>query len=480
MNVQLAYLSATDVESVDEADEFNEIWLLPKLEELWSQIIEHDTWEIQSLPSERKAISARWVLKRKFVPKPRLKARFTLRGFLQRQGLDYGETYAPVAKLVTLRIFLSIVAILQLYTFQQDLKTAFLNAHLEEEVYCKPTSDMVDVLEALLQRLTVQWQIERVASQIAGIRQGKVIRMKKACYGLKQAPRAWWKTFENFLKELGFVPNQTDQCLYVLNTSNGDFVLLLLYVDDVLIASNSKALGNSIAQRISQRFRVSTEGSIENYLGIEIDLQLDQHKAYLTMSKYMEKLLKRFKMEPKPSVTTPLQENFHSTIHEVPLADDTYLRDFEYRNKVGSILYYMICVSPAIAYAVGLVARYCEKPTRAACAAVTRIIHYAYNTRNMPLVLGGHEAIFTAFSDSDLGGCRRTRKSTGGYGIFLGFGLIDWCSKLQTSVASNVFEAEYMILSDLSKVLLSFCWLLWQTKIQKLVTKWSSSIFCEK
>ena len=265
----------------------------------------------------------------------------------------------------------------------------------------------------------------------------------------------------------------------MLNTDSGDFVLLLLYVDDVLIASNSKALGNSIAQRISKRFRVSTEGSIENYLGIEIDLQLDQQKAYLTMSKYMEKLLKHFKMEPKPSVTTPLQENFQTTIHEGPLADEVYLRDFEYRNKVGSILYYMICVAPAIAYAVGLVARYCERPTRAACAAVTRIIHYAYNTRNMPLVLGGREAIFTAFSDSDLGGCRRTRKSTGGYGIFLGFGLIDWCSKLQNSVASNVFEAEYMILSDLSKQLLSFRWLLWQTKIPKLVTRLSSSIFCD-
>ena len=191
------------------------------------------------------------------------------------------------------------------------------------------------------------------------------------------------------------------------------------------------------------------------------------------MAKYMEKLLKRFKMVPNPSVTTPLQENFHTTIHEGPLADDTFLNDFEYRNKVGSILYYIICKRP------DLVARFCEKPTRAACAAVTRIIHYAYNTRDMPLVLGGHTATFTAFCDSDLAGCRKTRKSTGGYGIFLGFGLVDWCSKLQNSVASNVFEAEYMILSDLSKVLLSFRWLLWQTKIPKLVTKLSSSIFCD-
>ena len=194
-------------------------------------------------------------------------------------------------------------------------------------------------------------------------------------------------------------------------------MLLLLYVDDVLIASNSKALGNSIAQRISKRFRVS----IENYLGIEIDLHLDQEKAYLTMSKYMEKLLKRFKMEPRPRVITPLQENFLSTIHEGPLADDddVFLKDFEYRNKVGSILFYMICKRPDLADAVALVARFCEKPTRAACTAVTRIIHQAYNTRDMPLVLGGYEVELTVFNDSDLGSCRRTRKSTDGYCVFL-------------------------------------------------------------
>ena len=477
--LNLMYLSSTEVEGVDENDTYSDMWIPAKVEELRSQVLEHNTWEVVSLTSDRKAITARWVLKQKFVPKPRLKARFTLRGFLQRHGLDYGETYAPVAKLVTLRIFLSIVAILRLHTFQQDLKTAFLNAHLEEEVYCKPTKDMVKILSALLDSLTVDWQQARVAGQIKGLQQGKVLRMKKACYGLKQAPRAWWKMFEAFLKELGFVPSLTDPCLYVLNTSSGGFVLLLLYVDDVLIASNIKDLGSEIARKISNRFRVSTEGSIENYLGIEIDLQVEQQKCFLTMSKYMEKLLKRFKMEPKPSVDSPLQENYQSTIFEGPIADETFLKDFEYRSKVGSILYYMICVAPQLAFAVGLVARYCERPTRAACAAVTRIIHYAYNVRNMPLVLGGREVLLTGFSDSDLGGCRVTRKSTCGYCIYLGYGLVDWCSRLQNSVASNVFEAEYMVMSDLSKAILAIRWLLYQTNVPKLITKLSSNIFCD-
>ena len=305
--------------------------------------------------------------------------------------------------------------------------------------------------------------------------------MKKACYGLKQAPRAWWKRFEFFLKDLGFVANQTDQGLYVLNTKSGDYVLLLLYVDDVSIASNVKELGNDIAKKISSRFRVSAEGKIENYLGINIDIQLEQQKVFLSMASYMEKLLKRFKMQPKPSVKVPIPENVQDTITEGPLADEVFLRDFEHRHKVGSVLYYMICTRPDLAYPVGLAARQCEKPTRAACAAVNQLIHYAYNTRTMPLVLGGRDANITSFSDSDLGGCRKTRKSTGEYCIFLGFGVIDWCSKLelQNSVASNVYESEYMILSDLSKAILSIRWLLYQTNIAPLVTRQSSTIICD-
>ena len=144
----LAYLAAQEVEDVDEDDVYHPIWNEAKVAEIMSHVIEHGTWEVVPLPAGRKAITSRWVTKRKTVPVPRLED-VTLRGFLQRPGIDYGETYAPVAKLVTVRVFLSLIAILGLSSWQLDIKTAFLNAPLEEEVYSKPTKDMIPLLELM-------------------------------------------------------------------------------------------------------------------------------------------------------------------------------------------------------------------------------------------------------------------------------------------------------------------------------------------
>ena len=216
---KLAYLSAKEMEEVDEADDSHPVWLDAKVDEIRSQIIEHDAWDVTHLPPDRVPITARWVLKRKEVPVPKLKARFTIRGFQQKEGEDYGETFAPVAKLITLRVFLSLVAILQLCTYQLDLKTAFLNAPLEEEVYCKPTKDIPFVmlkLKKTLYRSKNPW-LTKIGKMIDILGEGGVLLLKRAVYGLKQAPRAWWLMFQNFLLSLGFKSNETDPCLYVLH-----------------------------------------------------------------------------------------------------------------------------------------------------------------------------------------------------------------------------------------------------------------------
>ena len=136
----------------------------------------------------------KWVVKKKDKPVPKLKARFTPRGFSQQAGVVYGETFAPVAKLVTLRIFLTIAAILSVSTCQLDLKTAFLNATLVEEIYCQPVHDHENVLQCLGNVVKEAGQRTRVAEQLRALRSGAVVRMRKACYGLKQeAPREWWK-----------------------------------------------------------------------------------------------------------------------------------------------------------------------------------------------------------------------------------------------------------------------------------------------
>jgi hypothetical protein len=165
------------------------------------------------------------------------KARFTPRGFVQRLGLDYNETFAPVAKMTTLRIFLALVAILKLHTRQMDVKTAFLNASVDEELYCEPVPDLVHLMKILVKRCKENPSSQLLRKQISDLKNGCVLRIHKALYGLKQAPRNWFLMIDKYLKESGFVSNMSDTCLYSKVTGE-NFLILLLYVDDILIAGN--------------------------------------------------------------------------------------------------------------------------------------------------------------------------------------------------------------------------------------------------
>ena len=234
--------------------------------------------------------------------------------------------------------------------------------------------------------------------------------MKKACYGLKQAPREWWKKLHKFLLEQGFKANKSDICFYVLHVAGG-VVLLLLYATTV-------ELLHRYASLVSKAFLVSSEGPLTSYLGFDLEIDLRAYRVLLLMQRFMEKVFKRFKLVAKQSVKTPLPENFQAALEDAEAADDRFVEDFQYTEKVGSILYYMICMGPDIAFAVGLLARYSNKVSRVACAGVTQLLQYCYNTRHLHLVLGGRRATITAYCDSDWAGDRETRKSTGAYFVF--------------------------------------------------------------
>ena len=471
-----AYLAVQD--TIDESSDRGPEWLEPKIEEMKSLVIEHDIWDVVPLPRGRRAISTKWVVKVKTRPAIRKKARFTPRGFTQQLGVDYDETFAPVAKLVTLRIFLSLVAILQLATCQLDLKTAFLNATLEEEIYCEPCHDHIEILRRLFRSLTEGWQRTRVAEQLDALsKSGAVLKMKKACYGLKQAPRMWWKMLHKFLKEKGFKPNTFDTCFYVCHLAGGAFIMLLLYVDDIILAGTSQELVDQYTKMISREFRVSSEGPLDSYLGFDIAVKLAKHSVYLVMNSFVEKLFKRFKLSEKQSVTTPLPENFEASLEAAGDCDEQYFADFQYREKLGSVLYYMICMRPDLAYAVGMLAHYSNKLNRAACAGMTQLLQFCYNTRDWTLKLGGHKARVTAYYDSDWAGDRELRRSTGGFLVYLGWGPIEWGSKRQRLPAQSTAEAEFIAANDPSRTILWVRWLLKQTGIVQVTSKYSSALF---
>ena len=470
---QARYLAT---EAVDEADDTDPRWDSAKMKELESHELEHWSYEVVPLPLGRKAINSKWVMK---VKPDRLKGRFTPKGCGQKANVDYKETYAPVAKLVTLRIFLTVVAILQLATGQLDLKTAFLNAELEEEIYCQPLHDHIYILTLILPTLSDALQVRHITDSIRALKRGGVLRLKKAIYGLKQAPRAWWLMLHAFLRGLGFVSNACDVCLYVLHLPGNMFVLLLLYVDDILLAASTPSLVDKYVRLIARKFKVSSEGPLSTYLGFEIIQDLAQHRVELNMNAYVEKMFKRFGVVPKQSVVTPMQEGIMNALAEAPEADQQFVEDFEYREKIGCVLYLMICMRPDIMFAVGLLARFCNKVNKVAAAGVTQLLQFIWNTRRKTLALGGKSAYVTAFSDSDHAGCLMTRKSTGCFILYFGLGPVEWRSKLQTIVALSSGEAEYIGLDGPARAILSLRSLLKETRIGVLITSFSSTLFTD-
>jgi hypothetical protein len=186
-------------------------------------------------------------------------------------------------------------------------------------------------------------------------------------------------------------------------------------------------------------------------------------------------------MVAKQSVQTPLQENFQASLEAAELegyeADTRYIEDFEYREKVGCILFYMICMRPDISYAVGLLARQTSKISGVACAGVTQLYQFCYNTRTLELALGGTRASIIGYFDSDWAGDRATRRSTGAYILFLGTGPVEWSSKVQRLPAQSTAEAEFIRANAPARSIMWMRSLLAQTEIPCLITNFSSTLF---
>ncbi|KAG9442378.1 hypothetical protein H6P81_018232 [Aristolochia fimbriata] len=207
-----------DPQTYEQALEFKDSteWLKAIQEELDS-MYKNKVWELVELPEGRQPIGCKWIFKKKLKPDgtiDRYKARLVAKGFTQKEGIDYKETYSPVSAFTSIRVLLAIVAYLDLELHQMDVKTAFLNGDLGEEIYMHQPEGLV-----------VKDQGD------------KVCRLTKAIYGLKHSPRQWFFTFHKVITEYGFIPNLYDPCVYT-QVSGGEFVILSLYVDDILLMGN--------------------------------------------------------------------------------------------------------------------------------------------------------------------------------------------------------------------------------------------------
>lgn len=362
---------------------------------------EKDVWQVCDLPSNRKALPCKWVFRIKRNQDgtiDKYKARLVAKGFKQRRGVDYEQTFSPVARMATIRALLSVSAKENLHLTQFDVTTAFLNGKLEEEIYMQQPDGFKDGTS-------------------------KVCRLKKSLYGLKQAPRCWNSYFEEFLVEQGFIQNEADCCLYVKKIGKKK-ILIVLYVDDGLVATTDKDLAKEFLEELGKALIFTTKPA-SVCLGLEIARSKDGSIS-IKQESYTKKFLERFRMFDCNLVSTPFEKNQTLEPGKVDDADER----FPYREAVGALAYLMSGTRPDIAYAVGVVSRKLEKPTKTDWLRVKRIFRYLKGTMSYGIRYrsDSSRAIVDGYSDADHAGDENTGRSTTGVACFFAGGIVSWLS----------------------------------------------------
>jgi hypothetical protein len=237
--------------------------------------IPEEEWTGKKLPAGKRALQNKWVykLKEEDGGEKRYKARLVVKGFAQKKGIDFDEIFSPIVKMTSIRTILSLVAVEDLHLEQLDVKIAFLHGDLEEEIY------------------TQQPQGYEVKGK-----ENLVCRLKKSLYGLKQAPRQWYLKFDRFMNEQGYSRCHSDHCVYFKKLENGSFIILLLYVDDMLVAWSNMQDINVLKKKLSNSFVMKDLGAAKKILGMRITRDRKNRKLTLSQGEYTEKVLERFRM----------------------------------------------------------------------------------------------------------------------------------------------------------------------------------------
>ncbi|KAE8681718.1 hypothetical protein F3Y22_tig00111310pilonHSYRG00060 [Hibiscus syriacus] len=405
---------ATEPETFEEASKSYE-WMTAMKEEI-DALQQNQTWDIVPKIKDVKPISCKWVYKIKRRPDgsiERYKARLVARGFSQQYGLDYDETFSPVAKLTTVQVLLALAANKDWNLWQMDVKNAFLHGELDREIY-------------MTQPMGFQSQdhLEYVC------------KLRKAFYGLKRAPRAWYGKIAEFLTKSGYSVTPADSSLFI-KANECKLAIVLVYVDDLIITGDDEAEILQTKENLSVRFQMKELGQLKHFLGLEVDRT--HEGIFLCQQKYAKDLLKRFGMLECKSTSTPMEPNIKMCAHEGKDLEDATM----YRQLVGSLIY-LTLTRPDISYAVGVMSRYMQNPKKPHLEAVRRILRYVKNTIDYGLLYKkGEDCKLVGYCDADYAGDHDTRRSTTGYVFKLGSGTISWYSKRQPTVSLSTTEAEY-------------------------------------
>ncbi|KAL5758013.1 hypothetical protein ACOSP7_020624 [Xanthoceras sorbifolium] len=389
-------------------------WKNAVLEELGA-LQRNKTWDITELPKGKQAVGCKWVFTVKHKADgsvERYKARLVAKGFTQTYGIDYGETFAPVAKLNTIRVLLSLAVNLNWKLHQMDVKNAFLNGELAEEVYMKGPPGLENDYG------------------------DKVCKLKKSLYGLKQSPRAWFERFTKAVKRFGYTQCQADHTLFV-HHATGVITILIVYVDDIIMTGNSEEEIQKLKSFLAKEFEIKDLGSMKYFLGMEVA----RSKAGICINqrKYILDLLKETGMTACKPADTPMDYTTKlGLIEESPPVDKG-----RYQRLVGKLIY-LSHTRPDIAFPVSTVSQFMNSPNEEHMGAVLRILRYLKMTPGQGICFKKSEdRDVRIFTDADWAGSVVDRRSTSGYCSYVWGNLVTWRSKKQSVVSRSSVEAEF-------------------------------------
>ena len=404
---------------------FSKEWLAAMNEEMAS-IHSAGTWELVELPKGRKALGCMWVFGVKVDSNGRpirFKARLVVLGNHQKLGIDYTDTFAPVAELSSVKSLLSIALSQEMDIHQLDIKNAFLNSHLNEEIFMKQPSGFSDTSP-------------------------KVCKLVKGLYGLKQAPREWFKKLRETLCGYGLTQSAFEKCCFFRHDDKG-LCMVIVYVDDILICSKERYHIKEMVEFLKKHFIIHDLGAIDYFLGIKF-VRKSARVMSISQQRHIQNLLKINGLEHCNPCSTPYLSAQEKSVWLSNNSEDLSLEndDFDlFISSIGSLIYIMNGSRPDLAFSVNQLAQAMHSPTNFHAAQLKRVLRYIKGTEDLQLTLTGVELDeILVYVDSSFGGDTETRRSISGFGIWTNQCLAVWQTKRQPFVTLSTTESELVAL----------------------------------